>query len=178
MRIVEQNSITVSLFERIQSALSEFAPEIVTSDNMRKYQNVFYSNDEYYLLTDGRSATEYDIKETIDYGKDFDAVSVHSWGFSTNNEAIAFLSILEDYPEPDMLYIGLFLVDEKNKRKHIGSCIIKAVADCAFEMNYRSIKLSVLQENISGVKFWESLGFRKVSCANRDGNLSMEYKQG
>ena len=68
-------------------------------------------------------------------------------------------------------------MDEKYKRKHIERRIIKVVADCAIELNYRSIKLSVLQENISGIKFWKSLGFREVSNANRDGNLSMEYKR-
>ena len=177
MRIVEQDLTTVPLFERIQSALPEFTLEIVTSDNMRKYQDVFYSNDEYYLLTQGRSAAENDIIKTIEYGKDFDAVTVHSWGFSTNNEAIALLSILENYPDHDTLYIGLFLVDQKHKRKHIGSRIIEAVRDCAFEMDFKSFKLSVLQDNVSGVKFWKSLGFREAGGTNRDGNLSMEYKQ-
>ena len=55
----------MSFFERIEFALYEFSPEIVTADNMHKYQNVFLSNSDYYLLTDGRSVTGSDIAETI-----------------------------------------------------------------------------------------------------------------
>ena len=47
-------------------------------------------------------------------------------GFSLNGEVIALLSIFEGYPEADTLYIGLFLMNEKFKRKLIGTKIINS----------------------------------------------------
>ncbi len=162
----------MSFFVKIEFALSEFDPEIVTTDNMRKYQNVFFSNVDYYLLTDGHHITDEDLMETVEYGETFTKGNVHSVGFQIRNSAAAFLSVIEKYPEPDTLYIGLLLVDEFYKRKHVGNRIITGVKTAAREAHYQKIKLSVLKKNESAFMFWKSLGF--IVTNDIDGNLSME----
>lgn len=97
-------------------------------------------------------------------------------GFSLKDKAVALLSIFEGYPETDTLYIGLFLVNEDFKRKSIGTKIIGALIDEAFNTKYNSIKLSVQDNNISGCSFWRKLGFQitqKCDCNNYF-NLSMK----
>lgn len=100
-------------------------------------------------------------------------------GFSLNGEAIALLSIFEGYPEADTLYIGLFLMNEKFKRKLIGTKIINSIIDESFNAKYNTIKLSVQDNNISRCSFWRKLGFKvtqKCDCDNFC-NLSMELKK-
>ncbi len=167
------------LYLKLKSRLPEFNIELVTLDNLNNYENIFYCNQEYYLITDGHLATKQDCMETIEYGNYFPEDTCYCIGFSSNDEAIALLSILEGYPEADTIYIGLFLMNEKFKRKSIGTKIISALIDESFYAQYHSIKLSVQDNNISGCSFWRKLGFKttkKINCGNFF-NLSMELKK-
>ena len=87
------------------------------------------------------------------------------------------MSVLEGYPDADTLYVGLLLVDEKFKRKSIGTTIIKALFTIAADMNFKNLKLSVQENNISGLNFWKKIGFYEINRCTCDGfdNLSMKY---
>ena len=45
------------MYQKLQALLPEFLIEPVTIDNLSTYEIVFYSNEEYYRLTDGHPAT-------------------------------------------------------------------------------------------------------------------------
>lgn len=85
--------------------------------------------------------------------------------------------LIEGYPCADILWLGLFLVHNKFKRKHIGSKCIKALIDSLKQTDIKCIRLSVQDNNISGLSFWQHLGFSIVAeteCENFK-NLTMEY---
>lgn len=170
----------MSLYLKLKPRLPEFNIELVALDNLNNYENRFYCNQEYFLITDGRFATKQECIETIEYGNNFPQYLYYCIGFSSNDEAVALLSIFEGYPETDTLYIGLFLMNEKFKRKSIGTKIIGSLIDEALNAQFNSIKLSVQDNNISGCSFWRKLGFKttkKCDCYNFC-NLSMELKKG
>ncbi len=169
----------MSLYLKLKPRLPEFNIELVTLNRLNYYENIFYCNQEYFLITDGRLVTRQDCIETIEYGKNFPEDMYYSIGFSLNGEVIALLSIFEGYPEADTLYIGLFLMNEKFKRKLIGTKIISSIIDESFNAKYNTIKLSVQDNNISRCSFWRKLGFKvtqKCDCDNFC-NLSMELKK-
>lgn len=169
----------MSLYLKLKPRLPEFNIELVTLNRLNYYENIFYCNQEYFLITDGSLATRQDCIETIEYGKNFPEDMYYSIGFSLNGEVIALLSIFEGYPEADTLYIGLFLMNEKFKRKLIGTKIISSIIDESFNAKYNTIKLSVQDNNISRCSFWRKLGFKvtqKCDCDNFC-NLSMELKK-
>lgn len=74
-------------------------------------------------------------------------------------------------------YIGLFLMNGKFKRKGIAAKIIGTLTDEVFREGYRSVRLSVQDNNISGFSFWKKLGFYVKGITDCTGfcNLSMEY---
>lgn len=166
------------LYENIKIHLPDYDIELLSLENWNKYAEVFYSNNDYYWKTDGRPASKDDCIDTIKYCPNgFPKEKCYCIGFSLNDEAAAILSILEDYPNHGTLYIGLFLMNEKFKRKGIASNIINTLLDEAFHTEYKSVKLSVQDNNISGFSFWKKLGFyvtEKTLC-NGFCNLSMEY---
>ena len=169
----------MSLYLKFKPRLPEFNIELVTLNRLNYYEDIFYCNQEYFLITDGRLVTRQDCIETIEYGKNFPEDMYYSIGFSLNGEVIALLSIFEGYPEADTLYIGLFLMNEKFKRKLIGTKIISSIIDESFNAKYNTIKLSVQDNNISRCSFWRKLGFKvtqKCDCDNFC-NLSMELKK-
>lgn len=103
----------------------------------------------------------------------------HCLGFSKEQQPVAFLSLLEGYPEPATLYVGLFLIDKRFQKKSIGTRIMNTVIDDAFSAGYTSIKLSVQDNNVSGYPFWKKLGFKAVKKTKCDGfyNISMELER-
>ncbi len=169
----------MSLYNKLKYKLSEFNIESVTLDNVSKYENIFYSNKEYYMITDGHAASKQDVIEVIEYGNDFPDDMCFSVGFSKGDEAIAFLSFFEGYPQKNILYIGLFLIDSDYQRKSYGTKIIQALIDEAFELKYDYIKLSVQENNVSGYPFWRKFGFKIVDKTKCDGfyNISMELSR-
>ena len=168
----------MNMLEKLQQRLVEFNIEPVTLDNLEKYENIFYSNTDYYMITDGRFATKHDCIETIEYAANFPSGMCLLIGFSKNEQAIAFLSLLEGYPRKNTLYLGLFLIDKQFQKMSVGTKIINEVINIAFDSGYKSIKLSVQDNNKSGYPFWQKFGFKKVKRTKCDGfyNISMKLK--
>ena len=162
------------MYQKLQYLLPEFMIEPVTKDNLSIYETVFYSNEEYYYLTDGKPATRELCEDTL---CDYPPYRVYSVGVSQNGQAISFLSVLEGYPDADTLYVGLLLVDKRFKRKSIGTSIMKALFSVATELKFKNLRLSVQENNIEGVNFWMKMGFYEISRCTCDGfdNLSMKY---
>lgn len=161
------------MYQKLQALMPEFLIEPVTMGNLSTYEPIFYSNEEYYYLTDGHRATRELCEDTI---CGFSSYNMHSIGVSQNKQAIAFLSILEEYPDADTLYVGLLLIDEKFKRKSIGTLLMKALFAVATDMNFKNLRLSVQENNASGLNFWKKIGFYEIdrcACHGFD-NLSMK----
>lgn len=157
---------------------SDLLFESVTQVNIGKYEHIFYCNNEYYLITEGRQATKNDCIETINYcPNNFSKNKVFNIGVSYKGEPVAFLSVLEGYPEDVVLWIGLFLIDEKYKRRAIGTKIINALITAMEQSSISRLRLSVQDNNIAGVKFWGKIGFKTIAqcdCGHYN-NLTMEY---
>ena len=98
----------MSLYLKLKPRLPEFNIELVTLNRLNYYEDIFYCNQEYFLITDGRLVTRQDCIETIEYGNDFQEDMSYRIGFSLNGEAVALLCILEGYPETDTIYRIVF----------------------------------------------------------------------
>ena len=161
------------MIQKLQSYLSEHTIESVSLSNIDRYESVFYSNDEYYRLTDGHPATRKDCVDTIEYGAD--DPSIYNIGVSKNGEPVAFLSVITGYPQMTTLYIGLLLIHKKFKRQSVGTKIIRALHTVAHQLNFSDMQLSVQDNNIEGCSFWKHIGFCETAVCPCDGfnNLSM-----
>ena len=158
--------------------LSGYEIETITLNNLSKYEDVFYCNTDYYMITDGHPATKKDCIETVEYCiDDMPNSKIHNIGFSENGHGVACLFLIEKYPNDNTLWLGLFLVHNQYKRKHIGSEIIKALLHSLKDTTMKHIRLSVQNNNIVGLSFWKHLGFSVVDSTHCDSfvNLTMEY---
>lgn len=162
------------MHEKLQNLLPKYTVEPVTSVNLSEYEPVFYSNTEYYYLTDGRPATRKDIEDTVSM---FASEDVHNIGVSESRSPAAFLNILEGYPARETLYVGLFLVNREFQRKSVGTTVMTALICAARDFNFKNLCLSVQSNNIGGLAFWKKLGFYETSSCACEGfdNLSMKY---
>ena len=168
----------MNLYENMQLRLPEFDIERITTDDFEKYEEIFYCNKEYYMLTDGQVANKDTIIETIEYcPSDFPKENVFNIGFAYNGKPVCSLFALYGYPDEQTFYIGLFLMNEDFKKQGIGTKVIKTLFASVSDTVIEKFCLSVQDNNISGCKFWKNLGFEVVNQNMCEGfvNLSMQY---
>ena len=155
--------------------LDGYTVEKITLENLHKYEDVFYSNEEYYMITDGHSATKETCAETVEYS--LDGYTQDNIGFLLNGDAVACLFVLEGYPKNDVLWLGLFLVHNNYKRQSIGTKCINALIAAVKGTDINRIRLSVQDNNIGGLSFWKKIGFEIIDETEfgEYKNLTMEY---
>ena len=80
-------------------------------------------------------------------------------GFFENGVLAAIMDLILGYPEKDIAYVGLFMVDVGYQKKSIGSKIITECAGCLRMSGFRSIRLAVDRGNPQSNAFWKKNGF-------------------
>ena len=168
----------MDIYKRMQKHLSEFYVEKISVNNLERYEECFYCNIDYYMITDGQPATKEICVDTIEYCPDnFPTKNIYNIGISQAGKSVCTLFLLYGYPEETTIYIGLLLVNEQFKRQGVGTKVIKALFKCFSNTTIKRFSLSVQDNNICGCKFWQSLGFKVVDKTLCDEfvNLSMQY---
>ncbi|MCL2463347.1 MAG: GNAT family N-acetyltransferase [Defluviitaleaceae bacterium] len=143
----------------------------VTRENFGRAMEIYGSNREFCLLSEGKEA-EFD-----DCVKDVDAVPP---GFDINDrlfaglwrggEIVAVLDLLRGYPEKSIVWIGLLMVRGGLHGMGIGGEIAEAVAGAAKAAGYEAIQLGVMENNAPGLGFWRKHGFGKIRESEMERN--------
>ena len=72
------------------------------------------------------------------------------------------LDLVEGYPRPKTLYIGLFVVDPALRRKGTGRAVMTALLKAAKQAGFGRVRLACLLDNPSGQAFWQAMGFQDL----------------
>jgi len=165
----------MDLLSHLEKLLAHYKVEQLNEDNCQGYFSVFESNAQYWEDTQGSPATKQDCLVTVCYCPDnFDRRKVRCIGISECETPVAVVSLLEDYPDTGVLYLGLLLVDGEMQRKGIGTEIVDAIVKASQGM-FDTIQLSVGQNNTGALRFWEKQGFviDEVSFYRETDNLPL-----
>ena len=164
--------------DMIKIDLKGYSSEVLTPDNAWRYEDVFLSNTEYFLVTDERLPTKNDCIDTVNFRIDgMDEDAFHNIGFSVDGKPIACLFLIEGYPVSDVLWIGLFIVHADHKRGGFGKKCFESLIEAYKGTEIKRIRLSVQDNNLTGFGFWKQVGFSiidETDCGNFT-NLTMEY---
>lgn len=66
------------------------------------------------------------------------------------------------YPHEDTLWIGMFVIDGKERRKGVGKEVMEALCSYGKGKGWKKIGLGVYLKNWTGLRFWISLGFTGI----------------
>jgi ribosomal protein S18 acetylase RimI-like enzyme len=75
---------------------------------------------------------------------------------------IGYLDIIRNYPAANAWWIGLLMLDPKNRAKNLGSRICATTEKWVASQDGHSIHLAVLEENIRAQQFWRKQGFEEL----------------
>ncbi|MBR0374637.1 MAG: GNAT family N-acetyltransferase [Mogibacterium sp.] len=88
-------------------------------------------------------------------------------GFYQGESLAAVMDLVDGYPEPDVAYIGFFMMDKALQGRQIGSAIIREAAEYLKSVGKTIIMLAIDKGNPQSTHFWEKNGFVIIREVNR-----------
>lgn len=82
--------------------------------------------------------------------------------FTFDNKLVGIVDIVRDFPAAYEWMLGLMIIDPDERCKGIGKIVHKALSQWAINLGAKSFRIGVIQENYKGIKFWSSLGYKKI----------------
>ena len=72
------------------------------------------------------------------------------------------LDLVEGWPRPGTLFVGLFVMDPALRRQGVGRTVMTAVLKAAGGAGFDRVRLACLLDNPNGHAFWQAMGFRDL----------------
>ncbi len=128
-------------------------------------------------MCNGTNATDEDIdnifkytdKKTLD-----DSLTLGVY----NDLLIGIVDIFKNYPNNGTWMIGLLLLSPNERNKKLGKVIHEEIKKYALSQGADTLRIGVVEENIKGRRFWDSLGYQKIqsttiSMGNENHNVDI-----
>ena len=132
----------------------------ITAQTCEQVMEVFDSNREFFMLTEGEPATLASCRASASaVPPGFDVANKHFISFWEGKKCVAVLDFLAGYPGPDSLYLGLLLVHGDLHGAGVGQSIVNALLAAAKKDDFAQVQLAVIESNAKAIAFWEKLGF-------------------
>lgn len=90
-------------------------------------------------------------------------------GFFQRSMLIAVMDLIDGYPEPDMAFIGFFMMRKELQGRQIGSAIIRETAAFLKAAGKRAVQLGIDKDNPQSTHFWKKNGFTVKREVDRGG---------
>ncbi|CEO20447.1 GNAT family N-acetyltransferase [Paraclostridium sordellii] len=118
---------------------------------------------DYHIMSSGKNATDEDVDNIFKYNDKKTAENSLTLGVYNKFELlIGIVDIFKNYPENDTWMIGLLLLSPEERNKNLGKIIHEEVKNYALSQGANTLRIGVMEENIKGKRFWDSLGYKKV----------------
>lgn len=124
---------------------------------------------DYYILSGGSLPTKEDIKAIFtDLPSNKDIKDKFVLGVYKSNELVGIIDIIRGYPTIREWTIGLLLLEPEERGKGLGFVIHEALVNWAKDLGAKQFTVGVIQDNYRALKFWNSLGYKKIKEVRMD----------
>ena len=89
-------------------------------------------------------------------------------GFYQEDVLTAVMDLIDGYPEPDMAFIGFFMMRKELQGQQIGSAIIRETAAGLKTVGKTALRLAIDKGNPQSTHFWKKNGFLVIRELERD----------
>jgi GNAT superfamily N-acetyltransferase len=84
------------------------------------------------------------------------------FGIFLDNALVGVLDAVQGYPQEDVWWIGLLLLDPAQRGQGAGEQALNILTTFAGEQSAQALMLGVVEENVRGFQFWQRMGFEMV----------------
>ena len=90
-------------------------------------------------------------------------------GFFQKETLIAVMDLIDGYPEPEIAFIGFFMMNKDLQGHGIGTAIIQETAAYLKTTGKAAIRLAIDKGNPQSMHFWKKNGFIVIKEVDRNG---------
>lgn len=151
----------------------------ITYENHIEIKNLYDLCSDYHIMCSGKNATNKDIAEIFEYTDKKTMEDSLTLGVYNNEDLlIGIVDIFKNYPENKTWMIGLLLLSPSERNKSLGKIIHEEIKDYAISQGASNFRIGVLEKNVKGKKFWDSLGYKQekittIKMGNEEHNLDI-----
>lgn len=144
----------------------------ITKDNIDEVLKLCLGNPTYYKYCPPVASAESILEDLIKLPPKKSLEDKFYIGFYDQNNLVAVMDLILEYPNPSTIFIGFFMVDKKYQGKGIGSKIIKEVFD-SLCYEYVYVRLGYVLGNKQSESFWYKNNFSPTGIVVKEENYSI-----
>ena len=153
----------VPLMEGLGSLLPEWEIRPVAGDDFEIVLSLLRRCDDFFELLDGAPVTAESMRQDIaELPPRCMPEQKHYAAIWKDGTPWMVLDLVEGWPRPKTLFVGLFVMDPTLRRQGVGRAVMTAVLKAAKGAGFDRARLGCLLTNSSGHAFWEAMGFRDL----------------
>jgi ribosomal protein S18 acetylase RimI-like enzyme len=156
------------MLNEMKTRLPAYEVRRIARETFPQVWDVYASNEEFFLLTEGRAAAvERSIGDTDALPPGYNpSQKLYVGCFDrANGKPVAVMDLLRGYPNEGCVWIGLLLVHTGYKRRGVGSVLTDAVCGVVKAKGCTSAQLGVVAGNDAALAFWTRCGFAELRKA-------------
>lgn len=141
-------------------SLENYGVRLLTPDDKKILQDLFKRCEDFHILSNGEPLEGHEAEEAlVDRPPKQPLHDMYKIGLFSSENLIGFFDVARDYPEQNIWYLGLYLVDAKLRGQGIGHKVLVGLERWMREQGAKQVLLSVLEENQAALRFWQREGF-------------------
>lgn len=139
--------------------------EILDENNISELQELLLKCSDYLIFQDGEPVKEDAAKNLLisrPSNVSINDKKVFGIYKSEDHSLVGVMDIVMRYTGPDILTLGLLVIEPTMRGNGIGEKAEKLLKDWARSNNFSRIRLGVLFGNDKGLRFWHRLGYKET----------------
>ena len=147
----------------ISKISSHYSIRILSVSDIDAILKIYKQNTLFYSYTSSQPTREQVISDMTITPRGIEPSDKYFLGFIENNELVAIMDLVDGYPKPGIIFIGLFMMNQKYQGKGIGTEIISETADYLRMLGKTTVRLAIDKGNPQSAHFWKKNGFDVIN---------------
>jgi GNAT superfamily N-acetyltransferase len=157
------------MIKKLQEKCSDYQVKTLSETDCGELFELYQTNPDYFEIVEARPPKLADcINDLTECPPSFPKEKKFYVGFYQKGKLQAVVDYLMGYPEEDIFYIGLFMLEGKNRVKGYGKKLLTAVLDAAIDTGFTRLRLGVVSENLNAMNFWTKNGLKEIKQVTRE----------
>lgn len=158
---------------------NEYLIKPITSSNRDEIKYLYDLCSDYHIMCSGKDATYEDVDSIFEYSDKKTLEDSLTLGvYNKCDLLIGMVDIFKNYPDKGTWMIGLLLLSPDERNKKLWKIIHEEIKKYALIQGAETFRIGVLEQNIKGLSFWKSLGYKHVksttiNMGEKESNLNI-----
>ena len=126
-------------------------------------------NPQFYRYSDAKPAKEQVLSDLHILPPGVEPADKYFIGFYQRDALVAVMDLIDGFPEPEIAYIGFFMMAKAFQGQQRGSAIIQETAAHLKATGKTAIRLAINKGNPQATHFWQKNGFLVLKETDRNG---------